>query len=551
MGSTSYPSKFAIRGPNGKTLAGLLALILFHAAINFWWLKTDTAPPMWDEARHGFSVLQLTHLYAEGQPFRILDGILSTQPSPSLGYVIASIFVKLSWPSMDAMVGTGTLYLAILILSAYAIASHIAGRFAGLASAFLVSMYPIIFGLSRHFGLDVGLTALVALSLWALLKTNSFSRWGFSFLFGLSCGMGMLMKSTFIASLLLPTLLVFFFALANRKKDEAPAQTRIKNAIMALFVAAAVAGPWYARNIAGLQAYYQEVSSVGVAQNLPGPQTLEGWLIYLRFLLQFQIFAPFALLFTAGLILALARRKNLREIAVLVACVIGTYAFVTLTPTKDTRYTMPYLPAIACITGIGLSFIRPRLGRVILAGAIAVYAFIQFAGLTFGLHQRIPSWPARVEVNSPVMGFTLYAEDLGIFSPPRTEDWKTHDILQGIMQDTRAHNVKPRSSMFILAVVPNTPYISSSTLRFWAAMEQKPIDLFYGVAAPNANTEGMLLLSEYALTKTGDQGVDAPNAEKYTAALADPASDLGKQFVAIVQYPLPDGSTATIYRHTP
>jgi 4-amino-4-deoxy-L-arabinose transferase-like glycosyltransferase len=447
------------------------------------------------------------------------------------------------------MLGSSALYMGILIISCFGMGRRMAGKFAGLIAALVVSMYPILFGLSRHYLLDFNLTAMTALTIWLLMETERFSRRIPSLLFGVALAFSVLTKWTLIAFVAGP-LAIITLSIFVQQGDGIKASARLKNLAGALAVAYIIAAPWYAANFGTLRQFINLVANSGLAEGDPTLFSTESWLFYLRHLTQFQILAPFTFLFVIGLVLALFRRKGWLNLAALLLWIILPYIYFSLSVNKDTRYTLPYLPAMAVLTGVGLSLIRWRIPRIALTSLITAYALFEFAGLTLGLHQFIPGLPTRVESVTDIATFTHYAEDTHIATPPQTGNWNVHEMLVSVMQNAQETRVQPSNAVYRFVIMPDIPYISALTFRYWARMENLPIEIVFGSGVEDIDYQTILQNSNYVLTKTGNQGPEwtTKNGAKYSLLLANPTSELGKQFTPITQIPLPDGSTATIYR---
>jgi hypothetical protein len=212
---------------------------------------------------------------------------------------------------------------------------------------------------------------------------------------------------------------------------------------------------------------------------------------------------------------------------------------------------MPYLPAIALITALGLGHIRSaRMARAVWA-AVVVYALVQFIGLSFGLCHRVrtglPPEPVLLRLGSAHL--TLYHEDAHGASPPRAEDWHVLEILQHALQDAAAS--QGRSGGIRLLVVPNRPHFETRSFIFHAGAADLQVQVFpvTGKKAKDAARE--LEASDYVVIKTGYLGPawSLQDAFALTQALQDRESDVGRQFTQVGEYRLPDSSTALLYRH--
>jgi 4-amino-4-deoxy-L-arabinose transferase-like glycosyltransferase len=94
------------------------------------------------------------------------------------------------------------------MFATYGIATTVLSpRLAALA-AVITAFYPYLLWISRETIIDYWLTAIVAASMWALIKTKEFSDLRWSMVFGLFAGIGMLTKWTFPFFLIMPAILV-------------------------------------------------------------------------------------------------------------------------------------------------------------------------------------------------------------------------------------------------------------------------------------------------------------------------------------------------------
>ena len=86
----------------------------------------------------------------------------------------ASFFYFLFGPKLISAKLTLLPYLLILLISTYLIGKTLYGRLAGIMAMFILFMYPLIFESFRQFQLDSPLTAMVALSMLTLIKSDYF-----------------------------------------------------------------------------------------------------------------------------------------------------------------------------------------------------------------------------------------------------------------------------------------------------------------------------------------------------------------------------------------
>jgi 4-amino-4-deoxy-L-arabinose transferase-like glycosyltransferase len=515
------------------------------AAVNVWWLKVDTRPPVYDTASHAMAALQLAEAPFLTHPPTALKWVLETHPYPPFVYLVSVPFAHLLGPTVDAFLGAHAVFMAILLFATYALGRRLDRPRTGVGAAFLVGMYPILYGLSRHYLLDIPLVAMVTVAICFLVYAENFRRPLPSALFGLSVGLGLLTKWTFAVFIGAPFLIALVGVLRKGSFK------RLWNVLLSVLLGSLIAGPWYLVHLADLKNFLQIGGVYAALEGDPVVRSLKAWTYYADALLNSQIFAPFTALFVVGLALLLVKRRPDRSLLYLLVWFAVPYLIFSGFVNKDIRYLLPCLPAIALMTALGLGQIRSAKVRGVIWAAIATYALVQYAGLSFGLSYR--PWtrfvPAQVSLHVGATDLALYKEGVHVASPPRAENWLVQDILADMLQDAAEHPHigKPVS----LVVVPNCPFYEPQGFRFHARASHLPVQVASVTGAIARDAASQLEVSDYVVTKTGDQGPawSLQEAAAVTEAMHDPESDLAQPFVQIGEYPLPDGSIGRLYRH--
>jgi hypothetical protein len=106
----------------------------------------------------------------------------------------------------------------------------------------------MIFGISRYFNIELALAAMVALSLYLLLACDRFENRSATLLFGLSFGLGLLTKRTYLVFVFVP--LAFVVLRSNalqsfRQRLRAGLHFNLKDMLLSLAIGAALAAAWY------------------------------------------------------------------------------------------------------------------------------------------------------------------------------------------------------------------------------------------------------------------------------------------------------------------
>ena len=100
---------------------------------------------------------------------------------PPLYHTMVSVFYVLFGKTSDAAAWTNLPALAILLAATYGVGSSVLKPLPAATAAVLVGFFPYLVWLSRETLVDYWLTAMVALAIWALIRTQEFSNRNASF----------------------------------------------------------------------------------------------------------------------------------------------------------------------------------------------------------------------------------------------------------------------------------------------------------------------------------------------------------------------------------
>jgi hypothetical protein len=401
----------------------LAALLGAHLAVHTGWLALHADPTLgevkgWDTRWHlrncavYHGVMRGALESGEGAWSGLADSIsalslkyrshLLNHLWPRLSYLAALPAALVFGASGRVYEMNNALWLVLLLVSVYLLGKRCAGPPAGLLAAFLTSSFPGVFGLARRFELDLPLTAMVALTMLLLVRTDGFRRRAASVVVGLVAGLGILVKAQLVL-FLLPALCVLADglsragsgaraeeprALAGPPLDRRARLEPLLHAALAALHALAISAVWW---WGGLD--YLHLGNVGAAGAAPGgaggglAALLHESLFYAS--AAAECCGPLLLLLSVpGIVLAL-RDRRVPHRALLGVWLFGAYLLLSLLGHKLQRFFLPALPALALLTAVGLvgawrgAVARLRvLARGLVAG-IAVVGSVQLVGVSF------------------------------------------------------------------------------------------------------------------------------------------------------------------------
>jgi 4-amino-4-deoxy-L-arabinose transferase-like glycosyltransferase len=195
----SVPQGGEIRRWRHLPAVALLGLLTFHVINNWNWVRTNVTLMGWDRSSHLAKTLIYNDILREVNLRSLFTTMTWPWNRPPLPFLSAVPFYRLFGISTDVALMSNIVYLAILLYSVYGIGHQLFSRKTGVLAAFLVSFYPVLFGISRLSYVDYALTAMVALAIYLLLRTDGFRHRHWSLLLGLGMGSGLLTKWPFVA----------------------------------------------------------------------------------------------------------------------------------------------------------------------------------------------------------------------------------------------------------------------------------------------------------------------------------------------------------------
>lgn len=496
----------------------LITLSLFVIFINAVWLYLDNRPPHWDAAIHLMSSIRYYEIFNDPQlsflkkihAFFEVDNYY-----PPLVPFITAVFYFFFPSTPDSAVMLNSIYILILIFSTYGIGRFLMDKQSALIAAIGISSFPIFLTNSRDYMFEVPITALVSLGVYLLLKANYFSNRFFSTLFGIASAIGMLTKWTYFF-FIFPLFLYHILKGFSFKEDRGE---RGINLLLSISILVILSAPWYVGNLSSLILSFKKWGyETGVNEGDPPVFTAASIFFYFN-KLGTQLHSIWLILFFVGIILAFSKGRRLNSN--LIIWVVVPYIILTLLRNKDSRYTMPYLPAVALVGACSLSHIKSMLTKKILISGIILYSIVFVPMFSFG----------HTTIRFPFLGTVIDS------FPPDRGEWGIYEALNIIRKDN-----KNNQRAALVRIIPDYPYFQRFCFEYLVKRDSLPIKI-YGVT--NFPT-----FTDYVVTKTGDQG-GAKNSEEIMRNINSQKSEFHMLFSKIYEFPLPDGTTGSIYRRDP
>ncbi|MFH1262189.1 MAG: glycosyltransferase family 39 protein [Pseudomonadota bacterium] len=474
----------ALRKQVSKLDLFLVGILLIHIAINAMWLVLDDAGLVSDSLNYYTQSLETYRIALTGTLPEFGRHILhSGSWHPGLFALLPVPFHLLWGPHEDlAVLLVNSLFLGILFVSTYLLARRFGlGVWWARLCVLLLSLFPLVYGSSRQFMLDLPGTAMVALSALLLCKTDWFLSWRWSIWLGIACGVGCSIKETF-PIMFLPVLLIAAFV-TFRSKGPRVQRKMGRNALIVLGTAVAVALPFYGWSLDSRMQLHRELIDKGAG--VTGYLQLFTWdSIGFYWRSWNNTISPLYRVVAVVSVVWGVFHSPTRPVAIWVVCV---YLLMSCNPAKNSRYIFGILPAFALLMADLVRIISRRGGRLLacgLAGILIGYGVFQFTFLSFG---RLPiadqetflPWKESVPwSNYAEHRYLWWMSRQSIFDQPRRPlpaSWKGIEI-----QEVLARHVPEKGGVSLRVFVLKTHPFLDGPLQRWALERGFDVEVLSG-----------------------------------------------------------------------
>ncbi len=442
------PPAPAVAGPR-RRLAGVsrearwaAAAVLAFLGVTVWWLTQDTRVPDWDSAQHTIDSFVVHDELARGA---LTAPFTEFNTYPPLAHLVGALGVFVGGHRIAAVIlALNLVFVPALALACFGVGRLVSGRRAGLLAVVFALGTPMIVSEAHEAYVDPIQAALVAVSVWAILASRRFERWGIAGLAGVATGLAMLTKETtpmFVAGLLAVVI--------------ARGGWRRWRGLLAYTLALAVVGlPWYLYHRGQLnQLVIAHTSQANVAEPNPLGGTyptlfsLKNLTWYFWDAANIQLLGPLLALFLIGIAAAVRRCVRDRSPENIYPELLGgafvAWAGMTWLTHKDPRYDLPALVYVAVLSTAWIAELRGRWRPAVTAALLAAAAAASFAGVAFGLggtsvlRVALPgAFPASYD-QSPLGAryVTLYSTRGWLRGVPENDDGNVPALLSGLRRD--------------------------------------------------------------------------------------------------------------------
>jgi hypothetical protein len=334
-------------------------IALWYAVTNFiWWHINTPVIPWYDTAAVHF-----------------LDVFKNETISPPLiPWIMRFMFFLFGKEQSDLIIiAVNYVFFLIPLYFIYKIGEKTDSKETGQIAMILFAMVPAVYGLSRQFGhKDYHVIAAITFNIYCLIKTDHFKNRKWAILYGISAGLGLLIKEYFLAYFIPPFLWILFKAF-----KEKPRSFQRINIILASLIGILVSG-----------IYYFDFYAIHKVLNDPVVQTRPVFSFSTIKIMMFGLYEellslPIFLVYLAGLWYFISRYRNKHKIIILLWIFVPWTIIFLMPHYKVSEYCAGFIPAMILIGAIFITHIKKNTVKEIILAALIIVGIIQHIDFSF------------------------------------------------------------------------------------------------------------------------------------------------------------------------
>jgi 4-amino-4-deoxy-L-arabinose transferase-like glycosyltransferase len=465
----------------GRLCWALLAVFtVYLLAGNRSYHILDQRPPTFDDAWYLETSLQfynrltrsgfIDFLSAYASSFRTKAPLISVLPLP---------FYLLFGTRYHTAILVNFLFIAIANLYLFLLGRRLFSAGVGLAAVIFYQTMPLVFGLSRVFMADYGLSALVIVWMYCLAASERLTCGRANFLLGVILGFGLLMKVLFPVYIAGP----FLVALLSRRRgaprpapDAAPAPYSLAafwracagRPLAAIAIpGAAVASTWYGFHLASILRYAWQAGYGEIGEQYGGANLKHWMILVINQGIGFYYAAGLLILGPAALAVSRMRWKWKEHTWMLLTWLALPLCAIAAGSNREIRFVIPLLPVPAILLAVSAFELGRRpLIQAVLVLLLSIFPLRLYAALSsHGPEHHGPDHPVHF---GP---YVLFSRDLGWARAPDSRGrWGQERILAALEQMGPA----PATPRYVVLGIEH-PYLNSNLLRYLNAYREYPL----------------------------------------------------------------------------
>ncbi|MBI3820964.1 MAG: glycosyltransferase family 39 protein [Planctomycetes bacterium] len=445
------------------------ALWLGTASRSHYWEQVAA----WDWSNYGSSALVMKHTIEEKGPGGIVDAWIYTSGAHTPFLQLCSAMLMFVFGESRFVCESVLIIFTFLFAwSTLKVIELLYDPPTARWSLILYFCFPVLIFVSNVYLLEHPMAAFFSLSMWMMIKSGGFRRWGPSLLFGVFAGLACVTRLMSFVYYVGPAVVGFVWI--ARGPDKLNSYLKF---VVAGAVALGIAATWYVPNYSAIKAYVGGVTFGGRAKAFTGgnsPISLDTVFYYFTCIVNEAPGFPLAVILAAGGAALVIYRKlpRIRGGPMSIMIVLAALDFLVIFPSGQrvgARYFLPLMPIVAILMVRTIQLTPWAAWRAILILLTAANAAFHLLSLTIFLQVPMP------ESNGPtplLFGVQLWNHRplfLGMASAVDMEpgmDLRAPEIVARIEEAHSADSDR-------IFVMSDHPFIQVHSIKFESLLQKK------------------------------------------------------------------------------
>ena len=338
---------------NNSSLLIFIMIALFYAIGNFIWWKLNTPViPIGISAIHFNDIFRNEIFYYN---------------APLIAWIMKGMFFVFGKEYFDLQIIIVNYFFFLTgLYFIYKLGLKLKDKETGNAAMLLFALTPAVYELSRHYGhQDWHVMIAMIVNIYCLIKLNDFKNSKWCVLYGITAGLGMLIKDEFLPYFFIPWLYVAVRSLCNTMEKRT-----VLNIFVTVVLSVLISGCHYFRYEIINKFLHEPVIETAPVFSLSSLSVITvGLSKYLLYPLLFSVFA-------IGFLWFLYKNKN-RDKYIFVLWFVVPWTIITFMPhAKMPEYCLGFVPCMILISSLFITNIKTVKKVLILSLIVAIYLFL-------------------------------------------------------------------------------------------------------------------------------------------------------------------------------
>lgn len=250
----------------------------------------------------------------------------------------------------------------------------------GIIAMILFALTPCVYGASRQYGHhDYHVMCILLFNIYSLIKLENFSNRKWSIIYGISVGIGLLAKDTFLVYFFVPWLYVMVRSLIEKTGNN---WSKTKNILITILFGCLVASCHYF----SIETVIKILKDPFIEAHNP-TYAFKEFRIFTTGVCEYMLSFPIFLLFLLGTFWYILKYKNTKyKYIFLLWLIVPWLVLINMPHHKHVDYGLGLVPAIIIIISLYITDIKKRIYKKILSIVLIVICLLQYISFSYGIN---------------------------------------------------------------------------------------------------------------------------------------------------------------------